>query len=201
MTLVVSWPYSEDTLAGSARLGEHSVWRLQVRGVGPRPSMEELARSRERGLVGIEVVDPIDLDVDEHVEALALVRDAAALGIAIDWAFHESVDKDVVRSLAHLPPPARGTPGLLGDWAALHRRNSYYWRLGPGFVKVFDGRVREDARRFTIGDPNLVEAFVQLHDHGWVEPGMSRACEFLCAQGLALRIATRMFIPICRLAA
>lgn len=110
---------------------------------------------------------------DQHAAAtvalVRLLREAASVGLPVEWsgAFGTGLD---LTALVHLAPPAPSGDEApeISRWRERHRPGLCYYRLGPGFVFVKDVRGAGDGARFRVDldDPaatlGAVEAVVDV---------------------------------------
>lgn len=102
-------------------------------------------------------------DDGEAMPVIRLLREASALAATVRWEV-EIAAPVPIWALAHLPPPWRADGLDREDLLAWRRRFRYgmcYYRRGPGFLSVYDGR-RDPVSRRTLTDPAAVEALERL---------------------------------------
>src|SRR6266516_271837 len=93
---------------------------------------------------------------------VASLRDRTARGEPVAWLLYAvgGLDPDL---LCHLVPPAGPcTPGMLARWHKAHRFGLLYYRRGPGFVVVYDGRAISAADEMLLDEPEEVQLFERL---------------------------------------
>lgn len=127
---------------------------------------------------------------DRPTEFLAFVadlRDATAQGEPVRWACEASPGG--LAALYHLAPPMYLEPlAELTAWRSRHRPGLFYYRRGPGFVVVHDGRSGSDVET-VLDDREQLALFDRLHRPGAAPPGM--AAEALRAVGVLFELGGR----------
>jgi hypothetical protein len=130
---------------------------------------------------------PIRVHGDRPEEFLAFVadlRDATAQGEPVRWACEAGPDG--LAALYHLAPPMYLEPEAeLAAWRSRHRSGLFYYRRGPGFVVVHDGRSGSDAET-VIDDREQLALFDRLSRPGAVPPGL--ATQALRAAGVLFEL-------------
>jgi Family of unknown function (DUF5825) len=95
---------------------------------------------------------------------VAGLRDSTARGEPVTWRLDviSDLDPDL---LCHLVPPAGPcTPGIRARWHEVHRFGLLYYRRGPGFVVVYDGRPISAAGETLLAEPGEVRLFERLQE-------------------------------------
>lgn len=95
---------------------------------------------------------------------VARLRDRTAQGEPVTWQLDAVGDLDP-DLLCHLVPPAAPcTPSTLARWHKIHRFGLLYYRRGPGFVVVYDGRPISAADETLLHEPEEVQLFEHLRE-------------------------------------
>lgn len=110
------------------------------------PDGDAVRTAVDGGLAAVTLEAPVDLAGAGAVWALAFLRDAAAVGLAVDWA--AAAIPAQTGHLLHLAPP-RNAPD---DWRDGHRTARLGWRAGPGFLVVEDTRSPDEPVRWLLDD-------------------------------------------------
>ncbi|PXX71594.1 hypothetical protein DFR70_1011028 [Nocardia tenerifensis] len=106
--------------------------------------------------------------VQEFLDFVADLRDLTARGESIRWSC--DAEPKILARLHHLVPPLYLASGVQPtDWRARHRPGQFYFRRGPGFVIVYDGRSGDETET-VIDDPEQLALFDRLHRPGAVPP-------------------------------
>jgi hypothetical protein len=105
---------------------------------------------------------PLDLGGDPAAttRAVALLRDLAPTGQAIDWRGRVTGPIDL-SLLHHLPPPAELEPGAeaMDAWSRSHGFGAFHYRMGPGFLQVKDVRDPASPSQTVLENPVLIDVF------------------------------------------
>jgi len=132
---------------------------------------------------------------------VADLRDRTAKAEHVEWRREMIGDADP-DLLCHLVPP---TSGHKERWHEVHRFGLLYYRRGPGFVIVYDGRPVAVADELLLDDPEEVRLFERLGQPGPLtpdDPAASRlrtAGLLLEADGMAVALPyreTRLALPL-----
>lgn len=144
---------------------------------------------------GIVIGEEIDLSRDAKSTMAFLVFLQAALtrGVEVRWSGLVRGEFDTA-SLHHLWPPATvaGLPaGKVRAWQETFRYGLCYFRAGPGFILVNDGRASDGKVRFVIDHPDLVATFLAGREplvNGSLTAVQREAVDLLEAENLVYRI-------------
>jgi hypothetical protein len=124
---------------------------------------------RSRGWRAVNLGQPVSLGTDPEfdVRFFRFLREALSSLLGVEWSLTAPGPVDV-GSICHLPPPDSGAEGPAAMYADQWRQGYGFghccYRLGPGFVSVVDVREEDNAARFLLDDPAVVEAFLILAD-------------------------------------
>ncbi|MFI6170220.1 DUF5825 family protein [Nocardia sp. NPDC051052] len=106
---------------------------------------------------------------DEFLTFVRALRDMTARGESVRWTCDAA--PAMLAQLYHLAPPLYLESGLQPTaWRAQHRHCQFYYRRGPGFVVIYDGRSGSDIET-VLDDPDQLALFERLHRPGVVPPG------------------------------
>jgi Family of unknown function (DUF5825) len=95
---------------------------------------------------------------------VASLRDHTARGEQVAWRLDAIGDLDP-DLLCHLVPPSGPcSPGMLARWHKAYRFGLLYFRRGPGFVVVYDGRPISAADEILLDEPEEVQLFERLRE-------------------------------------
>jgi hypothetical protein len=134
------------------------------------------------------VTGPTRPDGDDPLATLRFLRrlrDATGDGAEVEWQAELPVADS--RLLHHLPPPAGGPSGpVLAAWRAAYRPALCYYRRGPGFLLVSDGRGGPIVTRALTG--GSATAFARHLDVG-PAPDSDPTFDWLVRLGLILTVA------------
>lgn len=132
--------------------------RLHVAPVGPDSAeatqdlLDRLSETRHYSLV---IREPMILGADPDLDIwfVYLLRIASSRGLTVDWTAR-TLPPWALKQIYHLPPPRRvedrSCTGDLDAWHGAYRYGDCYFRKGPGFYLIEDGRAREQPRRLRL---------------------------------------------------
>jgi hypothetical protein len=157
---------------------------------------------RSRGWRAVNLGRPVSLGTDAEfdVRFFRFLREALSSLLGVEWSLATPGPVDV-GGICHLPPPSpspspgAGVAGAATVYADQWRQGYGFghccYRLGPGFVSIVDVREEDNAARFLLDDPAVVEAFLILADAVRL-PGLPPLATELAGQlaeaGLLLRL-------------
>jgi hypothetical protein len=128
---------------------------------------------RSRGWRAVNLGQPVSLGTDPEfdVRFFRFLREALSSLLGVEWSLATPGPVDV-GGICHLPPPSPSPDAAVAGPATMYAdqwRQGYgfghcCYRLGPGFVSIVDVREEDDAARFLLDDPAVVEAFLILAD-------------------------------------
>jgi hypothetical protein len=126
---------------------------------------------RSRGLRAVNLSQPVSLGTDPEfdVRFFRFLREALSSLLGVEWSLAAPGPVDV-GGICHLPPPspdagAASAAIMYADqWRQGYGFGHCCYRLGPGFVSIVDVREEDNAARFMLDDPAVVEAFLILAD-------------------------------------
>ena len=143
--------------------------------------------------VEFEAVLELGGDPEATLRAVARLRDAALIGPRLSWRGRLAGPIEAAL-LCHLPPPValRNGAGVAAAWRQAYRYGSCFYRLGPGFIEVKDGRDPDVTVRTLLDDPASVGAFTTCLAPaviGELQPAQREAVRRLVNRGLVLETA------------
>jgi len=153
---------------------------------------------RSRGWRAVKLGRPVSLGTDPEfdVRFFRFLREALSSLLGVEWSLATPGPADV-GGICHLPPPspdagAASAAIMYADqWRQGYGFGHCCYRLGPGFVSIVDVREEDNAARFLLDDPAVVEAFLILADAVRL-PGLPPLATELAGQlaeaGLLLRL-------------
>lgn len=139
-------------------------------------------------------------DAVATTRAVALLRDIAPTGRAIDWRGRVTGPIDL-SLLHHLPPPLEleAGGGALDGWTRAHAFGACHYRMGPGFLQVKDLRDPASPRRTVLEDPALLDVFATCLKPTPVREVEAAALRDLVRRRLVLRSGDLAVTLPCRL--
>lgn len=124
---------------------------------------------RSQGSRAVNLGHPVSLGTDPEfdVRFFRFLREALSSLLGVEWSLATPGPVDV-GGICHLPPPGSGVAGpaimYADQWRQGYGFGHCCYRLGPGFVSIVDVREEDNAARFMLDDPAVVEAFLILAD-------------------------------------
>lgn len=122
---------------------------------------QTVQRMCRRGIRRVRIERSVNLCAPSHhdLAVLACIRDLVPYRISVNWNLRAPTNLDLSALHALCPPSAlSNAPHDLVAWHREFRFGLLFWRSGPGFVSVRDGR-NGAVSEFTISDAAYLEVF------------------------------------------